>query len=71
VWCYDSNMNIELADELIKMARVDQEYRHQWFDGRDDPAYIQGMERMDDMHAVRLEEVISDVWVAEQKACRG
>lgn len=51
-------MNTELADELIKMAHVDQEYRHQWFDRRNDPEYIEGMERIDDMHSIRLKEII-------------
>jgi len=51
-------MNTELANELIKMARVDQEYRHQWFDKGDDPEFLEGMKRMDDAHAVRLKEII-------------
>lgn len=55
---YSKDMNTELADELIKMAHVDQEYRHQWFTKRDDPAFLEGMERMDNEHAVRLKEII-------------
>ena len=57
---YTKKMNTQLADELIKMARVDQDYRKGWFDRGDDPAFLEGMRRMDEMHTKRVKEIIKE-----------
>jgi hypothetical protein len=52
-------MNNDLAEELLAMARADQEYRKGWFDHRDEAEYQEGLKRLDNKHFARLEEIVT------------
>lgn len=52
-------MNKNLADELLKMAQADQNYRKGWFENRDKIEYQEGLRRLDDAHSARLQHIVS------------
>ncbi len=52
-------MNEDLANELLKMAQADQDYRKGWFDNRDKTEYQEGQKRLDNEHVVSLQRIIS------------